>query len=181
MNTYIALLRGVNVGGRNKLPMKAWKQQLETIGCQQVETYIQSGNAVFQHAIADPNDLAIPIRSAIQTAYGFDARVLILSAQALKQAIAENPFPEAEEMPKTLHLYFLEEVSSQPTLEKITEEKMTEIKAATERFALKSGVFYLHAPDGIGRSKLAAKAEKLIGVAATARNWRTVTRLAEMI
>ena len=176
MNTYIALLRGINVGGRNKLPMKVWKQQLGTIGCQQVETYIQSGNAVFQHAIAAPNDLAIPIRSAIQTAYGFDARVLILSAQALKQAIAENPFPEAEDAPKTLHLYFLEKVSAQPNI-----EQMTEIKAASERFALKSRVFYLHAPDGIGRSKLAAKAEKLIGVAATARNWRTVTRLAEMI
>ncbi|MEL6879108.1 MAG: DUF1697 domain-containing protein [Cyanobacteria bacterium J06607_10] len=176
MNTYIALLRGINVGGRNKLPMKAWKQQLETMGCKQVETYIQTGNAVFQHAIADSNSLATQIRAAIQTAYGFEPEVLILSAQTLKQAIEENPFAEAEAAPKTLHLYFLGQVPSQPNI-----KKMTEIQAAGERFALKRQVFYLHAPDGIGRSKLATKTEQLIGVAATARNWRTVTRLAKML
>ncbi len=86
-----------------------------------------------------------------------------------------NPFPEAEAEPKTLHLFFL---ASAPEAADI--ESLTEAKSPSERFHLTDHVFYLHAPDGIGRSKLAANAEKYLGVAITARNWRTVQKLREM-
>lgn len=101
---------------------------------------------------------------------------MLLEKEELERAIAQNPFPEAESEPKTLHLYFLASVPTTPN-----SEKMGALQADSERFELKESVFYLHAPDGIGRSKLAAKAEQLLGVAATARNWRTVSKLAGML
>ncbi|MEM9151310.1 MAG: DUF1697 domain-containing protein [Cyanobacteria bacterium P01_F01_bin.3] len=176
MRTYIALLRGINVGGKNKLPMKSLVALLEELGCQQVRTYIQSGNAVFSHETTNSTELANRISAAIKESHGFEPRVLLLEKEALEKIIAQNPFPAAESEPKTLHVYFLESVPLQPDL-----EGLESVKLDSERFALKANAFYLHAPDGLGRSKLAAKAEKLIGVAATARNWRTVSKLADML
>ena len=164
------------MGGRNKLPMKDLTKLLESLDCQQVKTYIQSGNAAFQHATTEPHILSTHISSAIQASHGFEPAVLILPAKSLQQAIAENPFTDAGAAPKTLHLYFLTSVPANPNF-----EKMATLKADSEQFELRKNVFYLHAPDGIGRSKLAAQAEKLLGVAATARNWRTVSKLAEML
>jgi uncharacterized protein (DUF1697 family) len=87
-----------------------------------------------------------------------------------------NPYPEADEEPKSVHLYFL---AGDPAEADIA--GLEAVRAPAERFHLEGGVFYLHAPDGVGRSKLAAKAERLLGVSATARNWRTVTKLREMV
>jgi uncharacterized protein (DUF1697 family) len=93
----------------------------------------------------------------------------------LEGAVRSNPFPEAESDPSTLHLYFLAASPENPDL-----EGLEEIKDDRERFFLGDDVFYLHAPDGVGRSKLAANAERLLGVPATARNWRTVRKVMEM-
>ena len=93
----------------------------------------------------------------------------------MEQAIESNPFPEAESEPKALHLYFLDAIPEDPDF-----DTLASIKSNRERFALKDGVFYMHAPEGIGRSKLAANAEKLLGVSATARNWRTVSKIMAM-
>ena len=93
----------------------------------------------------------------------------------LERVMARNPFPEAESDPKTLHLGFLASVPNNPDL-----DKLETLKSDTERFRLIDTVFYLHAPDGIGRSKLAARAERLLGVPMTDRNWRTVVKLREM-
>ena len=89
--------------------------------------------------------------------------------------VRSNPFPEAESEPKTLHLYFLFSPPERPDL-----DALERIKGDRERFVLSEGVFYLHAPDGIGRSRLAANAEKLLGVPATARNWRTIRKVMDM-
>jgi uncharacterized protein (DUF1697 family) len=86
-----------------------------------------------------------------------------------------NPFPEAESEPKTLHVYFLASSPECPDL-----DALEGIKGERERFVLKDEIFYLHAPDRVGRSKLAANAEKLLGVPATARNWRTVRKVMAM-
>ena len=115
------------------------------------------------------------LSSPIQSLVVCHAHVLILSADQLEDAIESNPFPEAEAEPKTLHLFFLAWAPAAPDI-----ESLTEAKSPSERFHLTDHVFYLHAPDGIGRSKLAANAEKFLGVAATARNWRTVQKLREM-
>ena len=93
----------------------------------------------------------------------------------LKTSVESNPFPQAADDPKTLHLYFLAELPRSPDLDAITG-----IQADSERFSLLGTVSYLHAPDGIGRSQLAWKVEKLIGIDATARNWRTVNKVLEL-
>ena len=175
MNTYIALFRGINVVGSNLLPMRELVSILESLGLRDVATYIQSGNAVFRSKASDASRLAAKIRSAIKRARGFEPHVMLLEPTELKQAMEANPFPEAQAEPNKLHLYFLGAVPQKPDL-----TALERLAAARERCALVGKVFYLHAPDGIGRSKLAAKVEKSLGVPATARNWRTVEQVADM-
>jgi len=172
MKTYVALFRGINVGGTNVLPMKDLVTLLENIGSQNVKTYIQSGNAVFQSEEENASLLSNKIRAAIKKSHGFEPQLLLLTPKEIERAIESNPFPEAESEPKTLHAYFLASMPENPDL-----GALDNIKSDRERFALKDRVFYLHAPDGIGRSKLAANAEKLLGISMTARNWRTVCKV----
>jgi uncharacterized protein (DUF1697 family) len=175
VTTCIALLRGINVGGNCSLPMKQLVAIMEDLGATNVRTYIQSGNAVFETTEADPSQLAQRLSAEIGKRRGFAPRVLVLNLAALKEAKACNPFPEAESEGSTLHLGFLESRPTKPDLEKI--EKL---RKETERFRLDGQLFYLHAPEGVGRSRLAASAEKLLGVPMTDRNWRTVCKLVEM-
>ena len=175
MTTFIALLRGINIGGNNKLPMKDLSALLTGMGLREVQTYIQSGNVVFRSAAKDRMALAAKISAAIKTQHGFAPRVWLLTVEELREAMANNPYPEAEAVPTSLHLLFLAEVPPQPKL-----KEMDALKTSSERYTLTDKMFYLHAPDGVGRSKLAASAEKLLGVAATGRNWNTVCKLAEM-
>ena len=171
----ICLLRGINVGGANKLPMALFRDVLAGLGCEDIATYIQSGNAVFRTVRSDLAALAGDIGAAIEAAAGVHPQVLVLTAAALEQAVAGNPYKAAEAEPKSLHVSFLDSVPPAPDL-----AGMEALRAPGERFCLDGAVSYLHAPDGIGRSKLAARGEKLIGVPATARNWRTVTALLDM-
>ena len=175
MRTYAALFRGINVGGNNRLAMKDLVAALESIGARDVATYIQSGNAVFRSEETDPSLLSEAIKEAIRESHGFEPHVLVLGSEELERAVRSNPFPEAESEPKMLHVYFLAAPPERPDL-----DGLQRFKGDTERFALSEGLFYLHSPDGMGRSKLAAKAEKLLGVPATARNWRTVRKVMEM-
>ncbi len=175
MTTYIALLRGINIGGNNPLPMKELVALLTELGLREVRTYIQSGNVVFGSAAKDRTALAAKIGTAIAAQHGFAPQVLLLDAAELHAAMANNPYPEAETVPASLSLLFLAETPPHPDL-----KGMETLRAGSERFKLVGKVCYLHAPEGFGRSKLAAKAEKLLGVAATGRNWNTVCKLAEM-
>jgi uncharacterized protein (DUF1697 family) len=176
MKTYIALFRGINVGGNNILPMKELAVVLENLGAANVKTYIQSGNAVFQHASENVSGLSSSISAAIKASHGFEPRVWLLDLVEMEKAIASNPFPKGESEPKTLHLYFLASAPPNPDL-----KMLDSLKKANEQFKLIDNVFYLHAPEGIGRSKLAERAEKALGVAATARNWRTVSKIMAMV
>jgi uncharacterized protein (DUF1697 family) len=176
MKPFIALLRGINVGGRNRLPMRELVEVLEGLGLRNVKTYIQSGNVVFQSETVDALELAAKMGAAINERHGFTPHVFVLELDELKDAIASNPFPEAESEPKMLHLYFLACVPENPDL-----KTLENIKRDSERFQLKGKVFYLHTPDGIGRSKLAARVEKSLGVAVTARNWRSVRKIMDMV
>jgi uncharacterized protein (DUF1697 family) len=176
VNTYIALFRGINIGGNHLLPMKDLKLILENNGCADVRTYIQSGNVIFCSAMSDAARLAKRLGAAVSKGHGFEPRVLVLTRAELENAAAGNPFPKASEDPKSLHLFFLTKPPQKPDL-----RACEALKAKTERFELKGNVFYLHTPDGFGTSKLAGRAERLLGVEATARNWRTVTTLLEMV
>ncbi len=172
MRTYVALFRGINVGGKNILPMRDLITLLENLGSRNVKTYIQSGNAVFKHDQEDASLLSNKIAAAIKKRHGFEPRVLLLGLEQIERAVQSNPFPESESDPKTLHVHFLASDPTNPDL-----GDLERIKGDSERFALKDGFFYLHAPEGIGRSKLAANAERLLGVATTVRNWRTVCKV----
>ena len=169
MNKFIALLRGINVGGNTVLPMRDWVGVLEGLGLKNVKTYIQSGNVVFQSANTNAVELSRKITAVIKTKHGIAPQVWLLGTKDLQAAIAANPFSQGEREPKSLHLFFLNAVPRQPDL-----ETLASVKARNEQFKLIKQVFYLHAPDGIGRSKHATKVEKALGVAVTARNWRTV-------
>ena len=173
MKTFIALFRGINVGGNAILPMRDLVETLEGLGLKSVKTYIQSGNAVFQSANSNVAELSRKITAAIETRHGLAPHVLLLGVQELQVAMDGNPFPQGEPEPKSLHLFFLDSIPDDPDL-----GMLESIKAKSEQFKLARRVFYLYAPDGLGRSKLAAKVEKALGVAATARNWRTVSEVA---
>ncbi|MBI5816610.1 MAG: DUF1697 domain-containing protein [Nitrospinae bacterium] len=173
--TYIALLRAVNAGGANTLPSKEFVRLLEGLGILNVRTYIQTGNAVFQADEKDPAKLAAKIKAAINKKLGFAPEVILLKSGDLEKAVNSNPFPEAAEDHKSLHLFFLSSAPKSPDIPAI--EKCL---AQNERFSLKGRVFYFHAPDGVGRSKAFGKVEKSLGVPCTARNWRTARALLAM-
>jgi len=176
MNTYIMLLRGINVGGNNKLPMKELVSVLETLGLQNVKTYIQSGNVVFQSTRIDVATLAQEISAAIDKNHGFAPYVFILSIENVQAAMRANPFPEGENEPKSLHFFFLD-----GTLQQTDIDALKPLQTETERFRLIDNVLYLHAPDGIGRSKSVAKISRgWKEVNITARNWRTVSKIVEI-
>jgi uncharacterized protein (DUF1697 family) len=154
--------------------MKELSALLEDLGCRDVRTYIQSGNVVLQ-SNKKASDLAVGIPKAVERQRGFSPSVLLLGLAELEAAIAGNPFPDAEADPAGLHYGFLSDVPSNPDL-----KKLESLRAKSERFRLVKKVFYLHAPDGVGRSKLAANSERLLGVPMTDRNWRTVGKIRDM-
>src|SRR5215212_5082162 len=117
MKTYIALFRGINVGGNNMLAMKDLVATLENVGVQDVATYIRSGNAVFRSEETNASLLADRIRSAIEESHGFEPRVLLLGSEEMERVVRSNPFPEAESEPKTLHVYFLASTHARTDLE----------------------------------------------------------------
>ena len=175
MARWIALFRGINVGGKNILKMADLKSDLESLKLKNVRTYIQSGNVVFDSTLKTESSLIRKILSVVEDRHGIRPQLFILDHSDLLAAIESNPFPDAVSDPKTLHFFFLAEPAAEPDIKAIDKAKST-----TEKYKLTGRVFYLHAPDGIGRSRLAANAEKYLGVATTARNYRTVEKLDSM-
>lgn len=175
MHNYVALIRGINVGGKNTLPMKELVAALESIGCSNVHTYIQSGNVVFQ-SNSSAGQLADTIAAEIERRQGFKPHVLVLSQSEFEQAINNNPFPEGMADPKSLHFGFLDSIPRNPDM-----NTLEIIRAPSERFELAGKIFYLLAPDGVGRSKLAMKSEKALGVPMTDRNVNTVGKIMTML
>jgi uncharacterized protein (DUF1697 family) len=175
MSLWIAFFRGINVGGKNILPMRELKIVLADLGCEGISSYIQSGNVIFRHEETDAGALGAGIAAIVMEQFGFEPQVLVLNKRQLLAASENNPFPEAASEPKSLHLYFL---GGNPVAADV--DRLAALAGETERFKLIDRVFYLHAPDGIGRSKLAAGVEKALGIPATARNWRTVDKVLQL-
>jgi len=171
MSRRVALLRGVNVGGRNRLPMATFAQLLEGLGCRNVETLIQSGNAVFDGA-ASPADIA----AAIRREAGFSCRVFVLTATAFQRAVAACPFRrQAEESGKSVHGVFLEAAPDAATV-----EALGAALRAREDFAVAGKTLYFHSPPGPKPSIFLEAMDRALGGATTARNWNTIERLAAM-
>lgn len=175
MQTWVALLRGINVGGNNLLPMQNLRVLLEDIGLRNARTYIQSGNCVFESDETDPEALSQQISDRIGLTFEFRPRVMVLTAQQLKRAVEKNPYPEAAMTPEFIHLYFL----SQPAVDADL-RVIQELKTPTEHITISKTVAYLYTPDGIGRSKLASQLERHLKVDVTARNLRSASKIAEL-
>ena len=175
MMAFVALLRGINVGGNNKLAMSEFRELLTSLGCEDVATYIQSGNAVFRHDKTTA-DLSNLIADAVKSKFGFSVSVMVLTASEFEEVAAANPFAAEEAEPKLLHIWFLRERALNADT-----ERLEEIACESETFTLTDSAFYLHAPDGIGRSKLASNVERCLVVSATARNWSTVGKIGSLL
>lgn len=175
MTVFVALLRGINVGGKNILPMQVFRELLTTLGCNDVATYIQSGNAVFRHS-AGSAELAELISTVIESGYGFRPSVMVLTADEFNAIAKANPFAAEASEAKFLPVWFVREpITSANTV------RMDELKTGGEKYQLTDSAVYLFAPNGVGRSKLASGMENCLGVPATARNWRTVSKIGEML
>lgn len=175
MRTWIALLRGINVGGKNRLPMRELVQVFQDAGCRDVRTYIQSGNVAFKADIESVEHFTADVSARLLGRHGFSPAVRILSAVALRKVVSANPYPEAVADPASLHVFFLQ-ASPQPPLI----DAAKRLLAGGERFTVDDGVLYLHAPDGIGRSRLVSRLDRVLRMETTARNWRTLSKLVEL-
>lgn len=173
MQTYIALFRGINVGGNNILPMKSLSALLESHGFRNVKTYIQSGNVVFNAESAN----ADTIGDLVNDEFGFSPKVMMLSVNDMQNALSNCPYIKVNgeiSEGKSVHFYFCD---TEPEMNSERSDKLNALRAESEQFTLVGSVFYLFAPQGTGRSKLAAKAESCLGVGATARNLNTVRKI----
>lgn len=168
----IALFRGINVGGTHKLPMARLIEILEGMGYSNVKTFIQSGNVVMESP--KPPASARAISDAIEDRMGFAPYVQLLSEESFKEVLSRCPYSLEEG--KAVQIFFYDEMPTAPNL-----EKLNSLKSPTEQFTLLDKAFYLYAPDGIGRSKLAASVEKVLGVPATARNGNTLFKLLKLL
>jgi uncharacterized protein (DUF1697 family) len=175
--TYLALLRGINVGGKNKLPMKDLTEMFATAGCADVRTYIQSGNVLFKAAPALAAQLPAAIAARIAEEFGYQTPVMLRTAAELALVVAANPFlkPGADE--DALHVLFL---SSVPTPDLIN--TLDPGRSPPDAFVVKGREVYLQLPNGVARSKLTnAYFDSRLKTTSTGRNWRTVTKLLELM
>lgn len=178
METYISILRGINVSGQKKILMADLKTLYEDLQFRNVKTYIQSGNVVFKsEKKVDDEDTAKRIEKAIQKKYGFQVPVIIRSYRELEKVIASNPFLREKDIdPKKLHVTFLSEI---PSKERLNE--LNSVGFSPDEFTIQGKEIYLHIPVSYGETKLSNSFfEKKLKVTATTRNWNTVNKLAEI-
>ncbi len=180
MPTYIALLRAVNVGGTGKLPMADFRKLLAELGFRNVETYIQSGNAVFD-APGSPAAVTKSVSSALAKVVGKPVPVLVRTRNELSRVIAANPFAaESAADGARVHAVFL---SAHPAKDSATglDRIVAQYPTRRDRYHLAGDTLYLHLPDGAADSKFTAAAlDRILAVIATARNWNTVLKLHAM-
>ena len=175
MDVHVALLRGVNFRGANKLAMSGLKAIFESAGCARVETIIQSGNVVFEASEAIARNLAPVIEAQIRLRFGIAAPVFLRSGAALRGIVESNPFLRAGVDPARLHVMCL---SSRPSADDVA--ALDPQRSPPDEFILRDREIYLRLPNGVARSKLTnAYFEKALRTIGTARNWRTMTRLCE--
>ncbi|MBM7169765.1 DUF1697 domain-containing protein [Streptomyces sp. G44] len=178
IRTYAALLRGINVGGHKKVPMAELRALLEGLGHSGVQTYLQSGNAVFTAAGGDEGSLAAELREAIGEHFGFAVDVLVRDGAYLRAVADACPFPTAGLEARQLHVTYFSAPVDAARFAAIDQSAFL-----PEEFRLGDRALYLYAPDGLGRSRLAEQLSRpgpTKGLVATTRNWNTVTRLVEM-
>jgi uncharacterized protein (DUF1697 family) len=186
MATHVALLRGINVGGRNKVPMADLREVVTSLGHTGVTTYIQSGNVLFTTGSASTGELAAALESAITDRFGIRASVVVLSRDDLARILQDNPHPD-EPNPKLVHVVFLNGQPPAGLLDRIAAaQSAAAAKGSPDTVTAIGPALFLHTPDGFGSSELAQSLFRIISppakekravLAATARNWATATKL----
>jgi len=180
--THVALLRGINVGGSNKVAMADLRDVVTSLGHTGVSTYIQSGNVLFtagEGAARASSALAADLERAIEQAFGLRLRVVVLSRAELAQVMSDNPY-RAEPNPKYVHAMFFPAEPDQGMRESVAAaERQAAEKGGRDEATVVGRTLFLHTPDGYGRSELAVRLARSggAGAAGTARNWATVTKL----
>ncbi len=177
MAVIISMLRGVNVGGHNKIKMDALRALYESMKLREAQTYVQSGNVIFRTDERDIARLAKRIEDGIERKLGFRPDVILRTATEMREVIARNPFAKRRGIePSKLLVTFL---GSDPGAE--AREKILQIKCDPEELRIEGRELYIYFPNGIGRSKLSwAGLEKTLKTPGTARNWNSVTKMLEM-
>lgn len=173
--THIALLRGINVGGKNKLPMKDLAALFTEAGGKAVRTYIQSGNVLFDAPAKTASAVARQVAEAIQSRFGISAPIVIRSAAELAAAIGANPFLKAGAAESSLHIGFLADMPNPAAV-----KGLDPARSPGDSFEIIGREIFLHVPNGVARTKLTnAWFDSKLGTVSTFRNWRTVLKLAE--
>lgn len=177
MKTYIALLRGINVSGQKKIKMADLKSHLEELYFKNIQTYIQSGNVVFEFEDKPPEELEKAILEKIKEKYAFEVPVLLKTPADLAHILTHNPFLNGrnEDITKLFVTFLFEK----PASEKV--EKLKEVNYSPEEYVVEEKDIYFFSPNGYGRAKMNNSFfEKKLKVFATTRNWKTVNKLKEM-
>ena len=174
--THVALLRGINVGGNNILPMKDLVKMFCDAGCANVRSYIQSGNVIFETA-SGAQKIAGAITANIEKRLGFPAPIILRTFDQLRKVIRDNPFLAAGTDQKFLYVYFLANPVNARAI-----ATLDPARSAPDAFQVLGQEIYLHLPNGMGRSKLTnAYFDSKLSTTCTARNWATVLKLSEMM
>lgn len=173
-NVYVALLRGINLGGKNKLPMKDLVAIFTDLGCREVSHFIQSGNILFQASSALVNRLPRLVGAKILDQFGFSSPVLIRSSEQLRDVSRNNPFSRAAT--EKLHVAFL---SDRPKPKDIAQ--LDPQRSPPDRFVVRGQEIYLSLPNGVAKTKLTnAYFDSKLATTSTLRNWNTLEKLIEL-
>ena len=176
MGVSIALLRGINVGGKNKLPMKELAALFVDAGCEEVRTYIQSGNVVFRAGPAVGENISSIISASILDRFGYQVPVITRTAGELQEIARGNPFVEAGAETDKLHVMFLAALPDGASVEELDPGR-----SPGDEFVVLGREVYLHCPNGVARSKLTnSYFDSKLSTTSTSRNWRTVGKLLEL-
>jgi uncharacterized protein (DUF1697 family) len=174
--TYVALLRGVNVGGRGRISMEHLRGVFVDLGYSDVASYVQSGNVVFAAKTSDTTILRSTLEEKISDDLGVDASVLIRSAEQMKAVLHKNPFSGRTDDPTKLHVTFLGDLPAPALVSELPADR-----GGSDEFSVVGSDIYLFCPGGYGETKLGnAFFERRLATRATTRNWKTVTKLTEM-
>jgi len=178
MPAYIAMLRGINVSGQKIIKMEDLRALCSGLGFRNVETYVQSGNIVFQTPVENPTALSKRIGETILHSFGFDVPVIVRTSKEMGIVIANNPFLKEKEVNSSkLHVTFLSETTQKGSL-----KKLETLSSSPDRFYAALQEIYLYCPGGYGKTKLSNSAiEKALSLRATTRNWKTTNALFEMV
>ena len=174
--THVALLRGVNVGGKNKLPMHDLREMFTLTGCEAVETYIQSGNVVFKAGAVLATRIPSVIASGIEERFGFRVPVVVRAIEELRDVVRANPFLGAVDDTKTLHVAFLAETPEDDRVAQLDSDH-----SPPDAFRARGREIFLHCPNGLARTRLTnSYFDSKLATTSTVRNWRTVLTLLTM-